>query len=278
MTSTIKETSTNKQHIKLFVGCAPNGEDAETQMVLEHTARKHSSMPIDITWMKHETEGFWSGWKSETWATPFSGFRWGIPAACNYIGEAIYMDSDMIVLGDLAELWNAPWQDSSIIQMKGDWRTCVAKWNCQRAGQIIPNIEQIKSVSTSHNQLFTALTQRPHLQQTFDRQWNNFDGENDELHEIKILHYTDMASQMHLKRAIPRLQSEGRRHWYDGEVREHRRADVQELFDKYYQEALDSGMKVTDYYSLDSKDWIGYTKESQKDYKANNGFDGSQGQ
>jgi len=266
------------EHIKLFVGCAPNGEDAESQMVLEYTAKKNSSMPVDITWMKHAKEGFWSGWKSETWATPFSGFRWGIPAACNNSGQAIYMDSDMIIIGDLAELWNNPWNDTAIIQMKGDWRTCVAKWNCQRAGQVLPNIEMIKSTPNAHQQLFSAIQQRPHLQQSFDRLWNNFDGENDKLEDIKILHYTDMSSQMHFKYCMPRLQSEGRGHWYDGEVREHRRQDVQELFDKYYQEALDSGMKVSDYYSLDSKDWIGYNKESQKGYRANNGFDGSQGQ
>ena len=73
------------ESIKLFVGCAPNGEDAETQMVLEYTAKKNSSMPVDITWMKHEPEGIWSGWKSETWATPFSGFRWAIPNNfCNW--------------------------------------------------------------------------------------------------------------------------------------------------------------------------------------------------
>ena len=92
------------EHIKLFVGCAPNGEDAESQMVLEYTAKKHSSMAVEITWMKHEKEGFWSGWESQTWATPFSGFRWGIPAACKGKGQAIYMDSDMIIIGDLAEL------------------------------------------------------------------------------------------------------------------------------------------------------------------------------
>ena len=45
-----------KDVIKLFVGCAPNGEDAESQMVLEYTARKHSSLPIDIVWMKHSND------------------------------------------------------------------------------------------------------------------------------------------------------------------------------------------------------------------------------
>jgi len=266
--------------IKLFVGCAPNGEDAESQMVLEYTARKHSSMPIEITWMKHSNDpmSFWYGWRSETWATPFSGFRWGIPAACGYQGQAIYMDSDMIILADLAELWNNPWDDHSIIQMKGDWRTCVAKWNCERAGKVLPPIDQIKSVPNAHQQLFSGLQQNPHLQQSFDRQWNNFDGENDPLDQIKILHYTDMASQPHGKYSTKRLDSEGRKHWFDGEFRSHRRPDVEDLFDTYYMEAIKSGMSVYDYYSTDPDTWVNYVKESQKGYRANNGFDGSQGQ
>ena len=46
----------SEERIKLFVGTAPNGEDAESQMVLEYTAKKHSSMPIDIVWMKHSND------------------------------------------------------------------------------------------------------------------------------------------------------------------------------------------------------------------------------
>ena len=266
--------------IQLYVGVAPNGEDAESQMVLEYTANKHSSLPVDIHWMKHtDTEdSIWHGWESQTWATPFSGFRWAIPEACEFKGQAIYMDSDMIILGDLAELWNNPWDDHSIIQMKGDWRTCVAKWNCERAGKALPSVEQMKKVPNAHQQLFTGLQQNPHLQQSFDRQWNNFDGENDELDKIKILHYTDMSTQPHGKYAIPRLTEEGRKHWFDGEFRAHRRQDVQELFDKYYNEALESGMSPHDYYSTDPSTWVDYKKESQKNYTASNGFDVTKGQ
>jgi hypothetical protein len=247
-------------------------------MVLEYTARKHSSMPIDIVWMKHTNDpmNFWYGWKSETWATPFSGFRWGIPAACGNEGQAIYMDSDMIILADLAELWNTPWNDGAIIQMKGDWRTCVAKWNNKRAHNIIPDVTEIKNNPQSHQILFSALQQHPHLQQSFDRQWNNFDGENDKIEDIKILHYTDMSTQMHGKYCVPRLESENRKHWFDGEFREHRRKDVQETFDKYYEEALESGMLVTDYYDLDNI--VEYDKESQAGYTASNGFDVTKGE
>jgi hypothetical protein len=267
-----------EERIKLFVGVDPNGDDAESQMVLEYTARKHSSMPIDIVWMKHTNDpmNFWYGWKSNLWATPFSGFRWGIPAACGYQGQAIYMDSDMIILEDLAKLWNEPWKDGAIIQMKGDWRTCVAKWECRRAGQVLPPIEEIRNTPNAHQQLFSMIQQHPHLQQSFDRQWNNFDGEDDKLEDINILHYTDMSTQPHAKYAVPRLKIENRKHWFDGEFREHRRKDVQELFDKYYYKALESGMLVNDYYDLD--DIVNYEKESQSGYTASNGFDVTKGE
>src|SRR5210317_1933596 len=153
--------------IKLFVGCDPNGCDAESQMVLEYTARKHCSEDIEIVWMQHsnDPESFWHGWNSKTWATPFSGFRWGIPAYCNFEGQAIYMDSDMIIQGDLAELWNEEWNDSSIIMGKGGWRFCVSKWNCERAKEVLPPIEDIKSEPYAHQRLAHGIPQHPHLEQ-----------------------------------------------------------------------------------------------------------------
>jgi len=275
---------TDGTRIKLYVGVAPNGEDAESQMVLEYTARKNSSLPIDITWMKHnnDPDSIWGGWNSQTWATPFSGFRWAIPEACDFKGQAIYMDSDMIILGDLAELWDEPFRQAyvggEIIMMKGGWRTCVAKWDCRRAKTVLPKVDVMKTEPYAHQLLFEELKKRPHLQQTFNRQWNNFDGENDKLEDIKILHYTDMSTQPHSKYFIPRLKSEGRSHWFDGTFREHRRPDVQELFDAMYFEALDSGMSPQDYYSLDSSTWTGYNKESQQGYTASNGFDTTKGE
>jgi hypothetical protein len=263
--------------IELFVGCAPNGEDAESQMVLEYTARKHSSLPINIHWMKHSTDpkSFWYGWKSETWATPFSGFRWGIPEFMNGKGDAIYMDSDMIIMHDLAELWNEPWNDTAIIMGKGGWRFCVSKWNCERAKAVLPSAQTIRNEPYAHQHLAHGLPQHKQYQQIFDRQWNNFDGENDSLDDIKILHYTDMSTQMHFKYAIPRLDAKGWKHWYDGEIREHRRQDVQDLFDRMYAEALDAGFVPQQY---ESKQWIPYQKESQKGYRAANGFDVTQGE
>ena len=38
--------------IRIFVGCDPNDCDLEQMMVLEYSARKHASRPVEITWMR----------------------------------------------------------------------------------------------------------------------------------------------------------------------------------------------------------------------------------
>lgn len=270
-------------NIKLFVGCAPNGEDAESMMVLEYSLKKNCSMPVDIEWMmmSHDPESHWYAWNTEIWSTPFSGYRWGVPSFCNYEGQAIYMDSDMIILHDLAELWNEPFHQNKVIQMKGGWRTCVSKFNNEKIKELIDSgnwlsYERIKMLPNSHHRLFSMLQSNPHLVQNFDRQWNNFDGENDPIKDIKILHYTDMSTQMHIKYAIPRLKEKGLVHWYDGDVRQHRRQDVIDLFDTYYNEALEAGYKVSDYEP--NEPFGDYVKLSQRNYHAANGFDVTRGE
>ncbi len=114
--------------VVVYIGTSANGEDAEAQMVLEYTIRKNTTMPVEIHWMKqsHDPNDFWyadvkeqKGWQTQQWPTPFSGYRWGIPAACGFKGQSIYMDHDMLVLQDLAELWNEPWEDGKVAMNKG---------------------------------------------------------------------------------------------------------------------------------------------------------------
>jgi hypothetical protein len=140
--------------IRIFVGCAANGEDIESQIVLEYTLRKHATLPLEITWMQqsrdvnspyyseradaHSTSNHAdvasirrsSGWQTQKWATPFSGFRWALPAICKFEGKAIYMDSDFIVLADIAELWNTPMLPEKMVIAKGGNRYCCSLWDC----------------------------------------------------------------------------------------------------------------------------------------------------
>lgn len=46
-----------------------------------------------------------TAWKKPgAWGTPFSCFRFAIPELCNFEGRAVYLDADMLVLGDVREL------------------------------------------------------------------------------------------------------------------------------------------------------------------------------
>jgi hypothetical protein len=234
--------------IRVFIGCAPNGEDAESLLVLEHSLRKHASEPIELVYMKHERGGFWSGWASERWATPFSGFRWGIPAYCNFEGRALYMDSDMIVLADVAELWRTEFEPGKIVVANGSWRFCVSLWDCAAAREFFPPIEHLRKQPAAHSAMVSYFRRRPDLIQAFERGWNYCDNEDyAPLSSAKILHYTAMDTQPQLRYALPRLAAAGRSHWFSGQVRKHPRPEIETLFDELLAEAIAAGGRVEDY-------------------------------
>ena len=266
----------SKEPIKIFVGCDPNNCDLEQMMVLDYSIKKHATQPYEIHWMQlsKDPNSFWysdpekkKGWNTQTWVTPFSGFRWGIPAFCNYEGRAIYMDGDVIVLSDIAKLWNHPFNRNSIAVAKGKPlinRLCVALWDCNKAKKILPAIDEIKNDPAAHGRLMKLIQKKPKLITPFNDSFNCLDGEDLPISDIRILHYTDIDTQFSHKYSIPRLQSEGTAHWFDGEVNTHWRQDLVQLFDQYYQEALDAGYSLEDYRV---KGYGKIIKESQKDYK-----------
>lgn len=226
--------------VKVFVGCAPNGEDAESQAVLEYTLRKHASEEVEIVWMRLAREGFWSDFATERWATPFSGFRWCIPAYCGFEGRAIYMDSDVIVMADIVELWR---QDLAghVALAKHGGRLCVSLWDCAAAARIAMPIERLRSDPEAHRKMGAAI--RPHVG-TFKGHWNCLDGEgfaNIEDPAIKVIHYTDMSCQPSTHHAVKRLAAAGQKHWFDGTIRPHPRRDLQALFDRLLNEAIAAG-------------------------------------
>lgn len=245
--------------IKIFVGCDPNNCDLEQMMVLDYSIRKNTQHPVEITWMQlsHDQNSPWfsdqtqlSGWRTEKWATPFSGFRWAIPELCNFQGRAIYMDADVIVLTDIAQLWNTPFDQNAMVIAKGGKSTarlCTCVWNCAVAENYLPKLQQLKQDPDGHKKLMKLIKEQPNLVQNYIDSYNCIDGEELPINDIKILHYSDMGTQFSHKYSIPRLESEGLKHWFDGEIMTHPRSDLTELFDQYYQEAITAGYKLEDY-------------------------------
>ncbi len=245
--------------IKVFVGCDPNNCDLEQLMVLEHSIRKHTQHPIELHWMQlsHDTASPWysnqeiaEGWATEKWATPFSGFRWAIPELCNFQGRAIYMDADVVVLCDIAELWSHPMTDDAMVIAKGgksSARLCTCVWNCEKARQHLPSLKEIRELPESHKKLMQLIKANPSLVQPYQDSYNNIDGEDMAIEQIKILHYSDMGTQFSHKYAVPRLAENHQKHWFDGKIMPHPRQDLIQLFDQYYAEALALGYKPENY-------------------------------
>lgn len=261
--------------IRVFVGCAANGEDIESQMVLESSLRRHSSIDVDITWMKlsHDPKSLFSGWRTDLWATPFSGFRWAVPELCDFEGRAIYIDSDVIFRDDVLKLFRMPIDLGKVVVAKGGnqgWRFCVSLWDCALAKNYLPSIEYLKNNPTSHKETINFFKTNKELVQPFSNgNWNCVDGENYESvldPDIKVLHYSSEAHQPQLRYAVPRLEKEKRKHWFDGQIKHHWRSDVLDLFDSELLIAIKSGYKLESY---EPEYLYGeYNKATQRNYRS----------
>lgn len=268
--------------IRFFIGCDSNGGCAENNMVLEYSIKKHCSVPYEIVRMaiSDDPSSFWYGWNTTKWSTPFSGFRYGIAEYCGFEGKAIYCDDDQLFLQDPLELWNIEIAADKIMTGKllpsGEVRHCVSLIDCSK-WRAIPKTKNhiVDSYSNPVNTIEFPWYNDWMKNHTFpktqimDGKWNNFDGEDMPLDKIGLLHLTDMSTNPGVRMAINRLGDQSK-HWYDGPIRAHPRQDVVEKFYEYYNEAVNSGMRVEDY--LPEK-MISYQKQSQRDYKANNGWD-----
>lgn len=244
------------QAVRVFVGCAPDALDAESQMVVEHSLRSRSSLPVDITWMRLTrdplspwyADGKKRGWPVQAWTTPFTLFRWAIPEVCGFQGKAIYCDSDVLFRADVAELWNTPIEPGKVFVAKGSGRSCVSLWDCAEAKLHLPTVKRIKRDWVDRCR--AAKEWRESIWQKFakDQNWNCIDGDGVPLDDtIKCIHYSDIATQPHMKEARARLAYEGREHWYDGPLATHGRQDLVDLFTEELEAAFATGLSPERY-------------------------------
>jgi len=173
-----------------------------------------------------------------------------VPAVCGFEGRAIYMDTDMIALGDIAELWRAPVSEPAVVLAKPEgagFRFCVSLWDNARARPHLGTLAALQREPEAHAQRSRHFKLQPQLVAPIDPAFNNIDGEHLPVERIKLLHYSDMGTQFSHARSMPRLAAEGKTHWFDGELLPHPRRDLAELFERTYEDALASGRRLDDY-------------------------------
>lgn len=246
--------------IRIFVGCSANGEDAEAQGMLEYTLRRYATAPLDITWMKlsRDPQSPWysnpakkEGWNTATWATPFSAFRWAIPYVCKFEGKAIYMDVDKLARANIVNLNDQEHPEGKPLLMKDSKHTCVILFDCSKLKAAMPPLHTLMSVEGYYRKVRTDMAR---LTAYFEGNWNCLDGENYKTltdNDIKIIHFTRVETQPHLKWALPRLHAEGRKHWGEYSGRKmglpHARPDVGPMVERIWKEAQEAGYGIEKY-------------------------------
>ncbi len=98
--------------LRIFLGT--DESQIVAHRVLEYSIRKSASVPVEVTPMLDWPHPVPRSPENKP-RTTFSFCRFMIPEACGYRGRALYLDADMIVLGDVAELAELPFGDRRVL-------------------------------------------------------------------------------------------------------------------------------------------------------------------
>lgn len=200
--------------LRIFVGAS---EATRLEfLVLAHTLRTHSRHRLDIAMLNGsrgvlERDGgeiplpFWPLLRRQVSATEFSYLRWLVPALAGQQGRALYLDSDMLCLADIASLFESPLHGAQFLALPSEfgrperplWRTSVMPVDCDATRFDLPRIfaeaEQGHYQASDFLQLAPAfLARHPYRIGRLDPAWNRLDGWDG---DTRLVHYTDLARQ-----------------------------------------------------------------------------------
>ena len=87
--------------LRIFIGW--DSRFPEPADVLRYSLLKHSSIPLDIRYLKLDELGL-DRTVDPLASTEFTYTRFLVPHLCNFQGKAMFLDNDMLCLGDVREL------------------------------------------------------------------------------------------------------------------------------------------------------------------------------
>jgi lipopolysaccharide biosynthesis glycosyltransferase len=105
--------------LRIFIGF--DRREAECADVLAYSLREHASIPLEIRYLKLSELDF-DRPLDPLQSTEFTYSRFLVPRLCGYRGKAIFMDCDMLCLGDIKELDDLDMADYALRVVKHDHR------------------------------------------------------------------------------------------------------------------------------------------------------------
>jgi len=165
------------QPLRIMIGYDPRQPLAYN--VLQHSIARHSSVPVSITplilsQLPIKRRGL----------TEFTFSRFLVPWLCNFKGKAVFMDADMVVTGDIAELFEHGGMNAVSVmqeQPQFEWASLML-FNCSACQRLTPEF-----IDDTENKLFD-LSWAPYVG-TLPAEWNHCVGLQ-EPKEAKLYHYT----------------------------------------------------------------------------------------
>lgn len=199
----------NQETVRVFVGA--DRSQALAVPVLAHSIRRHTSAHVQVIPMLDLPVPQPQDPRNRQ-RTGFSFSRFCIPALAGYQGKAIYLDADMLVFGDILELWHLPMGDARVLVQKevkfNDVTTqkpgaphqrmiqsAVMVLDCSRLDWSIEKIvSDMDAGRYNYEQLVyeMCILEAADIGATVPFEWNSL-----EHHDAatRLLHYTDMYTQ-----------------------------------------------------------------------------------
>jgi len=190
--------------IRVFIGT--DNTQLGPSTVLDRTIREKTSDAVEIQTMENVKIPE-PGDVRHSQRTGFSFARWAIPELCGYQGRAIYLDSDMLVFSDIAELWETPLNGASIgivdgtdpsycaDSTKGNRNeTSVMVIDCAKADWSIETLVKGLGAQYTYQEMMNGLCFLPEnrISRAVPRRWNAMDFWDQ---TVSLLHYTNVPTQ-----------------------------------------------------------------------------------
>jgi len=193
--------------IRVFIGYDDN--ETVAYHVLAHSIMRHSSQPVAITpIVKRHMQSFYSRERSSIESTDFSFTRFLVPYLSDYEGWSVFMDCDMLMTADIAELWALRDDKYSVMCVKHDYVarddvkflgavqtkyekknwSSVILWNCAhpKNRHLTPGFVMSKDGKFLHR--FSWLDDGDVGE--IPKEWNWLTTEYPDNYQAKLLHYT----------------------------------------------------------------------------------------
>jgi lipopolysaccharide biosynthesis glycosyltransferase len=215
------------QPIPIFIGYDPREAVAYhtcVNSIIRQASQPVAIIPLALNLFTDYTETHTDG------SNHFIYSRFLVPHLMNYIGHAIFIDGDMIVRGDIAELWNLRRYDVDVQVVKHDYKTrmtekylgsrnedyprknwsSVILWNCQNPANKRLTPEFVEKATGAELHRFTWIKDERIGELPIG--WNWLPDEFGANPDAKLLHYTLGAPCFHEFATTPQADEWHREH------------------------------------------------------------------